>query len=43
VSRKLNFFIADFYVLGLFIDKKQDLSKKNFRLPRAVAAVVHKI
>jgi hypothetical protein len=27
---KLNFFIADFHVLGLFMAKKHDLSEKKF-------------
>jgi hypothetical protein len=30
VSRKRKIFIADFHVLGLFMAKKHDLSKKKF-------------
>jgi hypothetical protein len=30
VSRKMNIFIADFHVLGLFMAKKHDLSEKKF-------------
>jgi hypothetical protein len=38
VMRKMNFFIADFHVLGLSMSKKHDLSdKQNFRRSRAVA------
>jgi hypothetical protein len=30
VSRKMNFFIADYHVLLLFMTKKLDLSEKKF-------------
>jgi hypothetical protein len=30
VSRKMKFLIADIHVLGLFVAKKHDLSKKKF-------------
>jgi hypothetical protein len=38
---KWNFFVADFHVLGLFLAKKHDLSKKKFfRMSRAGAVAV---
>jgi hypothetical protein len=37
VSRKMIFFITDFYVLGLFMAKKHDLSGNFFHLSRTVA------
>jgi hypothetical protein len=36
VSRKMKKIIADLHVLGLFMAQKHDLSKKKFRLSRAV-------
>jgi hypothetical protein len=35
VMRKMNFFIADFYVLGLFMAKKHDLSDKKISVCHA--------
>jgi hypothetical protein len=37
---KLNFFIADFNVLGLFMAKKHNLSDFFFRMSRAGAVAV---
>jgi hypothetical protein len=35
VSRKMNFFIADFHVLGFFMAKKHDLSEKKISVCHA--------
>jgi hypothetical protein len=37
VSRKMKIFYCFFHVLGLFMAKKHDLSKKKIRLSRDVA------